>query len=223
LGSNTLDLNTIIRPDSLGRQIADTFQEWEMRRNSWLADKSEVQRYIFATDTMSTTNSSLPWKNSTHVPKLCQIRDNLNANYMAALFPNDRPIQWEGQDEQSETKKLTIEAYMENKMRMGAFRTEIQKCVNDWIDYGNCFAMTEFVAEQITDPQTGEITAGFVGPKLVRISPLDIVFNPTSSSFRESPKVIRSLVTMGTIMGLIDNKPEMGYLKEALDKCHHLS
>jgi hypothetical protein len=219
LGSRTLDLDSILRPDDLARQIANTFQDWETSRNHWLTQIQEVQRYIFATDTSTTSNSWLPWKNSTHMPKLCQVRDNLNANYMAALFPNDRPIAWEGDDEDSDakSKRLVIESYMENKMRLGQFRTEVQKCVNDWIDYGNCFGMPEFVSEQIKDPKTNETSSGFVGPRMVRISPLDIVFNPTSASFAESPKIIRSLKTLGSIKADIENKPEMGYLSDIFD------
>src|SRR5690349_6384394 len=107
----TLDLDTYIQPNDMACGIANKFTEWEMMRNNWLNSREEVQRYIFATDTSSTTNSTLPWKNSAHVPKLCQIRDNLNANYMSTLFPNDRPIVWEGDDESAEVqdKRLTIE------------------------------------------------------------------------------------------------------------------
>ena len=44
----------------------------------------ELRNYIFATDTTTTSNKSLPWKNSTTLPKLCQIRDNLHSNYISA-------------------------------------------------------------------------------------------------------------------------------------------
>lgn len=215
-GARTLDLDQIIRPDNLGTFIANKWQEWETLRQPWLDQKSEIRDYIFATDTSSTSTSSLPWKNSTHVPKLCQIRDNLHANYMAALFPTDAPIKWEGDDEAAETKtkRQTIEQYMANKMRMGGFRTEVSKLVLDYIDYGNVFAMTEFVSEQIEDPETGEKTPGFVGPKVVRISPLDIVFNPTSMSFDQSPKIIRSLKTLGGLRADMADHPEWGYLEE---------
>src|SRR5690606_40088941 len=64
-----------------------------------ISEKSELRNYIFATDTQTTTAGSLPWKNSVHIPKLCQIRDNLQANYMATLFPNDRAIRWERSEE----------------------------------------------------------------------------------------------------------------------------
>lgn len=219
-GARSLDLNDILSPDDLARQIANQYQEWEIRRQTWVEEKQEVHNYIYATDTQTTTNNTLPWKNSTHLPKLCQIRDNLEANYMAALFPNDRPIVWEGDDESSEAKdkRLTIQAYMENKMRLSQIRIEVAKTIDDLIEYGNCFAMTEFVAEKTKDPITGEEIAGYVGPKMVRISPLDIVFNPTASDFSNSPKIIRSMKTLGGLKADILENPEMGYLSEAFDR-----
>lgn len=214
-----LDVFSLIQPQSMAYDIAKTFQWLEMKRNAWLTEKQEIRNYIFATDTAYTTNQSNPWKNSTHIPKLCQIRDNLNANYMAALFPNDRPIVWEGDDEDSQAKdkRLAIQHYMENKMRSGGFRTEMGKCVNDWIDYGNCFAGTEYVSESNTDTATGEKITGYVGPKLVRISPLDIVFNPVAANFRDTPKIVRSIKTLGTLKADIDDHPELGYYKDIFD------
>ncbi len=215
----TLDLDDYIQPNQLAVQISNKYQEWEMMRNNWLNAREEVQRYIFATDTSVTSNSTLPWKNSTHLPKLCQIRDNLNANYMAALFPNDRPIIWEGDDESSEalTKRITIEQYMENKLRLGMFRTVMGQCVNDWIDYGICFAMPEFVSQRMKDPYTGIETQGFVGPRAIRVSPLDIVFDPTAVRFEDTPKIIRSLKSFGSLHADIEDHPELGYLSECLD------
>lgn len=218
--ARTLDLFKIITPKPMATAISRTYIEWEMRRQIWLAQKQEIRDYIFAIDTSQTSAGSLPWKNSTHIPKLCQIRDNLHANYMAALFPNDRPLVWEGDDQDSESKekRQIIESYMENKLRMGKFRLEMSKCILDYIDYGNAFAMPTFVAEQTTDPLTGEKTPGYVGPKVVRVSPLDIVFDITSASFEESPKIIRSLKTLGTIKADIEDHPEMGYLAEVFEE-----
>jgi hypothetical protein len=219
-GTRSLDIWDILNPDHLARHISNKFVEWESMRNKWLEQKSEIREYIFATDTSGTSNEALPWKNSVHIPKLCQIRDNLNANYMAALFPNDRPIKWEGDDESSEakTKREVIEAYMANKMRMGGYRGTVQQLVNDYIDYGNVFCMTEFIAEEFEDPITGEKHSGFVGPRLVRISPNDIVFNATSSSFAESPKIIRELRSIGSLKADIQDHPENGYLEEIFSK-----
>lgn len=218
-GTRTLDIWDILAPDELSRHIANKFVEWESMRNQWLEQKAEIQEYIFATDTMGTSNAALPWKNSVHIPKLCQIRDNLNANYMAALFPNDRPIKWEGDDESGESakKREVIEAYMANKLRMGKWRSIVQQLVNDYIDYGNVFATVEFVAERFKDPLTDEDVPGYVGPKAVRISPNDIVFNPTAPSFEESPKIIRELKSLGSLKADIEDRPELGYLQEVFD------
>lgn len=223
-GNRTLDIKDITRPHELASVIANKYEEWESMRNTWAAEKQEIHQYIFATDTAGTSNDSLPWKNSVHVPKLCQIRDNLMANYMAALFPNETPIKWEGDDETSEAKekRQIIEAYMANKLRMGKYRHVVQQLLGDYIDYGNAFAMTEFIAEENDDPDTGEKIPGFVGPRPVRISPLDIVFNPTASSFEETPKIIRELKTLGTLRADIETRPEMGYLEEAFSRSMEL-
>src|SRR3546814_1546562 len=100
--------------------------------NEWL----ELRNYIFATDTRTTSNSKLPWKNSTTTPKLCQIRDNLHSNYISSLFPNNNWLRWEAYTKDSAThdKAKTIEGYIENKCRESHFRTEMSKLVYDYIE-----------------------------------------------------------------------------------------
>lgn len=216
----TIDLNEFIQPESIAQQIANKWTEWDTLRENWMSQKKEIQEYIFATTTRNTTNNELPWKNKVHIPKLCQIRDNLHANYMATMFPNDRSIVWEGDTVESATKekKKLIQAYMQNKLRQSKFRTEVSKLVLDYIDCGNAFAMSVFEASYSTDPDTGEKVPDYVGPRLVRIAPEDIVFDPTTTSFEKTPKIIRSLKTLGSLRKDIETKPELGYLKEAFDK-----
>jgi hypothetical protein len=213
-----IDVCDFLEQDRLAVQITNYYQEWESFRRPWLDQKREIRDYIFATDTSSTTNDILPWKNSTHVPKLCQLRDNLHANYMAALKPNDDAIVWEGDDESSEAldKREVIQSYIANKLRHGGFWTEVSKLVYDWIDYGNAIAMTEFVAEY-TEVE-GEKIPGFIGPKLVRVSPEDIVFNPIAASFDKSPKIIRSIKTLASLKADIEDRPEMAYMSEVFNK-----
>lgn len=220
VGNRAMVVQDLIRPEKMATTISERWMQWENARGNWLAEKREIRDYVFATDTTQTTNGILDWKNSTHLPKLCNIRDNLHANYMAALFPNDRPIRWEGDDENSDAinKRQAIEAYMSNKMRLSNFRNEVSRLVLDYIDYGNCFGSIEFVNEQTKDPNTGETIPGFTGPRLVRISPLDIVFNPTASSFEESPKIIRSLKTLASMKADINDHPESQYLADAWDR-----
>jgi hypothetical protein len=139
---------------------------------------------------------------------------------MSTLRPNDEAIIWEGDDTDSETrsKRLTIQAYMQNKLQQGGFWDEVEKCVLDYIDYGNVFAMPVFVANYKPDPLTQEQIATYIGPKLKRINPLDIVFDPTAASFEESPKIVRTIRTIGSLAADLETKPELGYLKEAFDR-----
>lgn len=215
-----IEIQNIMRPDGLATQIADQYVTWETARNSWLATTKEIREYVFATDTRHTTNVTLPWKNSVHIPKLCQIRDNLKANYEAAIFPNDRPVVWEGDDESADAvnKRRVIEAYMENKMRQSKFRTTVLSCLDDYIDYGNVFGTVEFISESHEDPDTGEILMGYVGPRMVRISPLDIVFDPTAARFEDAPKIIRSVKTLASLHSEMMSNPELGYLEEVFER-----
>jgi hypothetical protein len=218
--AQTIDLEQFINPDQIATEIANKYQTWENLRNSWLDEKKEIQEYIFATDTTTTTNASLPWKNRTHIPKLCQIRDNLHANYMATLFPNDDAIVWEGDNVEGETreKRKIIQSYMQNKLRQSQFKTEVSRLVLDYIDYGNVFAMPVFVAEYKKDAVTGEDIPVYIGPKVQRVAPENIVFDPTASSFAEAPKIVRELRTLGSLRKDIANKPELAYEEEIFNK-----
>ncbi len=218
--ANAISLQDVAgTPESLASLIAQKYITWESYRGAWLDTTKEVREYVFAIDTRHTSTNHLPWKNSTHLPKLCQIRDNLHANYMAAIFPSDYPVQWEGDDLGSETKevRLVIEQYMQHKMRQSKFRAEVSKLLYDWIDYGNCFSMPVFHAEY-KEGADGVNIPTYVGPKLQRISPLDIVFDPTATSFDNSPKIIRSIKSIGTLISEIRDKPELKYLEATIEK-----
>ncbi len=217
--AQTLDLEQFLGVEAVGTTIANYWQTWDNLRAPWVAQKKEIQEYLFATSTHGTGNSSLPWKNRIHIPKLCQIRDNLHANYMSTLRPNDNALVWEGDDTDSETreKRITIQNYMNQKIKQGNVWDEIEKLVLDYIDYGNCFAMPIFEARYSNDP-TGDRIPSFIGSKLKRISPTDIVFDPTAPDFESSPKIIRSVRTLGSLRADIDTHPELGYLEEAFDR-----
>lgn len=215
-----VDFKEYVDADLKACQVAEKYIEWDMYRNGTMTLSKEVREYIFATSTKQTSVSTLPWKNSVHIPKLCQIRDNLYANYTASLFPHDKYMKWEGEDKQSNSKakRKIIQAYIQNKLRTGQAVTEINKCVLDWIDYGNCFAMVEYANQTHVNEETGEVTQGYVGPKIVRVSPEDIVFDPTVAQFENTPKIIRSIMTLGDLKATIAENPEKGYLQEVFDR-----
>lgn len=219
--TGALEINSIIvDSDAIATTISNQFVEWEALRSGWLAERRELMEYIFATSTMGTSTSTLAWKNSTHIPKICQLRDNLLANYEAALFPTDNPYSWEGNDETSslKEKREIIESYMANKLKLGGYRKEVLRMLLDFIDYGNCYATVDSIYQEKEDPVTLQKVPGFIGPKAVRIAPTDIVFNPAAKDFEHSAKIIRSMKTLGSLKREIEEKPEMAYMSEVFDK-----
>lgn len=220
MAGKVAQIEEIIATNDLARQLAGLYNRWWTPRAEKEKEWRELRNYLFATDTTKTTNSKLPWKNKTTLPKLTQIRDNLHANYIDALFPNDNWLRWEGYSADSvvASKRKAIEAYMKNKLREGGFRETVSKLLYDYIDYGNVFAEVLWVEEKHQDPTTGEEVTNFLGPKAVRISPFDIVFNPTATSFKESPKFTRYVKSIGELKKDILTNPTLGYNKEVVEK-----
>lgn len=165
MAGKSLDLHSIIEEDVLASRIVDTYISWETKRDGRVAMWKEVQEYIFATDTTTTSNSKLPWSNKTTVPKTCQIRDNLHSNYMATLFPNSNWMDWEGssEDDAAVEKREVIEAYMTWATDRNQFYNTVSRLVLDYIDYGNCFVMPEWIDETSISPDNQE-RVGYVGP-----------------------------------------------------------
>lgn len=202
MAGNVLDIKELVSEDQLACRIAQYWQEWNTLRQEWLVKKEEVRKYVYATSTDDTTNSTLPWKNKTTIPKLCQIRDNLFANYMASLFPKRKWLLWEGNEKASATedKRQAIESYISWVLDYPVFKKELAKCIFDFIDYGNSFATVEWIDNTVlVEGGQGKTQVGYVGPSIKRISPLDIVFNPLATSFENSPKITRAYMTIGEV------------------------
>ena len=216
--------------DEIAWEISDRYIEWENRRQVKVREWQETQEYIFATDTTKTTNSKLPWSNKTTLPKLCQIRDNLFANYMASMFPKRKWLTWQGDSPQDEdlAKKMTIESYMGWVVERNEFYDEVAKLVLDYIDYGNVFATVEWIdnsqelVEESIDPSLPAKRVGFVGPMLKRISPLDIVFNPIAPNFSSTPKIIRSFISLGELKKFIEKEKGTENEKDARELYKYL-
>lgn len=220
----------VLDPDQIAWDISDRYVDFENRRQVKVDEWREIQEYIFATDTTKTGNSKLPWSNKTTMPKLCQIRDNLFANYMSTSFPKRRWLQWQGETAADEdiNKRKTIEAYMLWMIDRTEFYEEVSKLILDYIDYGNVFATYEWHdgtqvledAESLEDPNSPSEQVGYVGPKIKRISPLDIVFNPTAPNFESSPKIVRSFISLGELKGIIDKESNPENEKEDAQKLY---
>jgi hypothetical protein len=219
MAGTTIDIDHFIDPHALATDITDRWTSWNNARQTKIEEWKELRNYIYATDTRTTSNNKLPWTNSTTTPKLTQIADNLHANYFSALFPQQRWFKFEAHDTDSDlkNKRDVIQAYMENKIRQSDFENTVSKLINDYIQYGNCFATVDF-SRDYTEYDDGERIVNYIGPKLVRISPFDICFNPLAPSFGDSPKVVRSILTLGEVARKVEETVDNAYMKEILDK-----
>lgn len=219
MAGTTVDIESILDPHNLAVDIAGRWNTWNNARVKKIEEWKELRNYLYATDTRTTSNQKLPWTNSTTTPKLTQIADNLHANYFSALFPQQSWFKFIANDENSDVKakRDTIQAYMANKLRQSEFENTVSRLINDYIQYGNCFATVDFVRD-ITEFDDGERIVNYVGPRIVRISPFDICFNPLAASFSESPKIVRSVLTLGEIARKVDETVDNAYMKDILTK-----
>jgi hypothetical protein len=205
--AKVLELENILEPDRLACEISRTWIEWDTGRQVWKNAVEEITRYLYATDTTQTTNAQLPWKNKTTVPKMTQIMDNLYANYTATLFPQRRWLIWEANEKNSDSvfKRDSIVNYMTWVVSQPSFKVNIYKALHDYIQKGNTFLMPEWVDERVLIDEEGRTQAGYVGPAARRINPLDTVMNPAADEYRHSPKIIKSILSMGEVKDMLDS------------------
>ena len=219
MSDKVAEITSLIARQDEAAWISSQWDIFNMQRRAKVDEWKELRDFIFATDTSSTTVGSLPWKNTVTVPKLTQIRDNLHSNYLQSLFPNDDWLRWEGygQEDSLQEKREAVQAYMSNKTREGGFRPEVSKLLYDFIDNGNAFVTVDFESRHKEMPD-GERIPDYIGPVARRISPLDIVFNPLASSFRNTFKIIRSIKTLGEIKKQSLVEPENQLLFDAIER-----
>lgn len=223
MSKKVAELKVLLDQDDPAKWVVYLWDKYNQQRRPKIEEWLELRNYIFATDTTTTSVGALPWKNSTTLPKLCQIRDNLHSNYISALFPNDDWLKWQGygKEDSSKRKAKAIQSYMTNKCREGHFRTEVSKLLYDYIDYGNAFCTPIFESsyKELVD---GSVVPDFIGPKIKRISPLDIVFNPLADTFADSFKIVRSVKTLGELKRLAADEPEQSFWTEAIERRERL-
>ena len=222
--SMTMD-NVSDNRHNLAVAISDNYSSWKSARrvaeNRW----RETTNYVYATSTRETANGVVGgqdgegWSHSTHIPKITQIHDNLLANYRFALFPHNDWFQFIGVDRDSVNYEVrnAVEAYLKTKHRLCKFEDTILELLNDWVLYGNCFAEVTYET-RITPKENGvENYNDYVGPVVNRISPYDIVFNPLAESFANTPKIVRSIKSMGDFLRSVEEDATSEYDPEVIN------
>lgn len=219
MAGETIEIEQVLGPDHMATEIANRWREWSNLRQTKVEEWKELRNYLYATDTSTTKNAMLPWSNSTTTPKLTQIMDNLHANYFATLFPQQKWMRFEAdsKDGQVKAKRDVIQAYMDNKIRQSSFTNVASDLLYDYIQYGNCFATVAW-EDSYQVKESGDYVVNYVGPRVVRISPYDLCFNPTASSFEKAPKIIKSIKTLGEIKKMIEEDPSKSYMSEVFNK-----
>ena len=198
--------------DQLADDIAMMFQQWDSGRQVWLSRVREVIQYVYATSTRETSNKSNGWSHSTHVPKITQIHDNLGANYASALIGRRKFFTFEPSTAKEATaaKRKAIENYLYTKHDSNRFSEVLLHLLNDWVQTGNCFCYVEYVRETTEDVDGSEIVT-YEGPRVVRVSPYDIVFDYAAESFDKTPKIFRRLMTRGDLLRKMEESVDMRF------------
>ena len=213
----TFDINHDIETDSLAENISNKWISWINGRQQWEERYRRVLQYLYSStsDTIY-GQASAPWSSNVHIPKLTQLRDVLITYELESLFSLSDYFEFEGftQDANTLLNRNIIKNFLKNMLNEGGFKPTIEKLVEDYIDAGNCFVMPVWESQEVEDA-TGFKSLYWEGAKAVRINPLDIVFDPTACNFKDSPKIIRTVLSLGELTVLAEKDPIM---KKGLDK-----
>jgi hypothetical protein len=219
MSQSVVETEGLFEQEDQAKWVANLWDKWNTQRSPQRNEVQELRNFLFATDTTTTSvDDSTDWNNKTTYPKLCQIRDNLESNYMKHLFPSRDWLDWQGdsQEDSVKTKANAIEAYMKTKVRKRGsnFKNAMKQGILDYIDEGNVFFTAEFADQKRTNAIGDEIVK-YRGPRVKRIHPDDIVFDPKAESFYDSNKVVRSIVTLGELELMGQDNPDMKDAVEA--------
>ncbi len=214
------DARTILSaltPEKMADEISTMWDNFKNARASWEAEMLEIKEYKYATSTNTTGVAG--FANSTTIPKLSQIAMNLQANYVAHLFSNPKWAQFEAFDKAATDKdaRKLVEAYVRTKVKRKDYEAVFTKLIIDWIDTGICFSQQNYVTESYIDG-LGHTKMLYQGCVLNRISPDDLVFDVTATSFQKAAKIIRKSYTLGDIRGEIDDNPDSPFTHEILEE-----
>ena len=175
--------------------VTHLWREWDANRDPAIAKWREIEAYRYATDTNSLPNAKGAFTHSTHTPVVASTAQDLEAIILQVVMPHEDWFTFEPMDSDAARleQRKAIVSYLKNRHALNGYADEVARLRSDFVTYGNCFSQVFHVNESKGDK------VGYVGPKVRRISPYDIVFNPTSTSFANSPKIIREIVSLGEL------------------------
>ncbi len=217
--TNVHSMIAALEPDKMATEIDELFHSYKSARGSWESEMLEIRDYKYATSTNTTGVKDAGFNNSTTIPKLSQLAMNLQANYSAHLFSNPKWAQFEAFDDDAAAidSRRVVEAYVRTKLNRKKYEEVFNKLLIDWIDAGVCFAQQRYITETYEDIN-GNTKMLYQGCVLERISPEDIVFDVTATSFAKATKIIRKTYGLGDIRAEIDENPSSPFTHELLEE-----
>lgn len=191
-------------------QLTELYTSYKNARQVWEDECDETMKYVFATDTRKTVQPVADFKNSTTIPKLAQVRNNIITSYDEHLFPNTDWIQWQAQDAASvsEEKVSKIKSYTKTKAEDSDLEAVINQMVIDWTDRGIACCET-FHTNVVGKDGMGNAVQQYMGPKCQRLDPYDVVYDVTAPTLKEATKVVRSTHTLGSLKKMTIENPQM--------------
>jgi hypothetical protein len=218
----TLTIENYSEVANVASTVSMKWFEWNSYKEPAGSLWSEIDKYIHGTDTNSTLNTGTD--HNTMIPVVSEIHNDLNAIMYSTILPHEDWLGWQGYDIESvtKTKREKVLSYIKHIHRVNNFRPTMRKVIDDYHRYGNCFAKV-YYKDTTTVNEKGVPVSGYSGACIERISPFDIVFNPTANSFYNTGKIIRSLMSLGEFKSWIDYLPsdlniDMAKIESVLDR-----
>ena len=198
----TLSFQNWAKPNHIATSVSMKYDQFQNYRNSNRSSWQEIESYLYATDTTSLSGGSAH-DHTTHIPVVSTIKEELEAIMYAAVMPHEEFLGWRPYDASAASKSVRAKVlgYLRNRHVLNGFEKTIRKLVQDLVMYGNCFVKVCYVDER----KNG---IGYIGPKPVRISPYDIVFDPTRGDFNSTPKIVRQVVSIGEFLNMVKSFPQ---------------
>lgn len=188
--------------------VASLFSEWDGLRETQLSLWEEIDRYVHSTDN---SDFSDHFNHSTFIPVVSEIHDDLQSIMYGTVFPHNDWLGWQPMDQGAldTEKRKKVLSYLKHIHTLNGLRETMRKVLDDYTRYGNCFVQVVY-ENRSQETESGEVIPDYSGPSLRRISPYDIVFNPTATSFENTPKIIRELKSIGGFMSWVQGLQARG-------------
>ena len=201
---NVRDIKVLLEPSgedaALIKELTQLFDNYETARGVWDEEVDEITSFVFATDTKETTNSKLPFHNTTTIPKLAHIRNNLVVAYTSQLIPNSQWIQFAANDEADDSADVrqAVEGYVRSKSAASELELTVNRLVQDWVDTGVAAAQTRYVNRKVRNG-LGAMNSTYSGPDSTRLDPRCVFWDATASNIRDANKVVRQVMSLGDL------------------------